>query len=166
MRKTMRRTAALVGSAMLASAGAFAAIPGVAAAEETPCPADAVAESGEATVAEGSGAKAATVGGAFSFTQDRVTDGSVLSGMFAKAANALCQTLPRYCVSCGGLIQVTGPNGAAFSAAANDLAGDDGAAGGIMACACASNVAGGGAVANADVTGASIATIAALAAAL
>lgn len=112
--------------------------------------------------AQGASVTVKAVSGTFAYDQEGVTDNATLSGVFAKAAATLCQTLPQYCAVCGGLIQVSGM-GASFEATVADMAGDDEAAAGVMACACATNVAGGGAVANAGVSGVDIATVAALA---
>ena len=80
---------------------------------------------------------ARTVEGSFSYDQDAVTANAEISGVFCKAA---------------------GP-GASFTATADELAGEEGAASYVMACSCATNVAGGGAIANAEVEGVSLETL-------
>ena len=48
---------------------------------------------------------------------------------------------------------------ASFTATVDELAGEEGAASYVMACSCATNVAGGGAIANAEVEGVSLETL-------
>ncbi len=102
------------------------------------------------------------VEGTFTYSQTETTANDAISSVFTKAAATLCQTLPTYCAACGGMIQVTGLGGS-FDATVSDMAGDDEQASSIMACSCSSNVAGGGAVANAGVSGVGIAQVASLA---
>ncbi|MCI8366739.1 MAG: hypothetical protein HFJ66_03955 [Eggerthellaceae bacterium] len=99
------------------------------------------------------------VEGTFSFTQDAVTSNADLSGVFSKAAATLCAALPTYSVEAvSSAIQVTGPE-ASFEATVADMAADEDAVSYQMACACASNVPGGGAIANAEVEGVSLETL-------
>ena len=53
---------------------------------------------------------------------------------------------------------VAGPN-ASFTATVDELAGEEEATSYVMACSCATNVAGGGAIANAEVEGVSLETL-------
>lgn len=50
--------------------------------------------------------------------------------------------------------------GSTIEATVEDLASEDGAASYTVGCACSSNVAGGGAIVNADVSGVSLASVA------
>ena len=92
--------------------------------------------------------------------QDAVTANAEISGVFCKAAATLCASLPTYgCETAkAAAITVAGP-GASFTATADELAGEEGAASYVMACSCATNVAGGGAIANAEVEGVSLETL-------
>ena len=103
---------------------------------------------------------ARTVEGSFSYDQDAVTANAEISGVFCKAAATLCASLPTYgCETAkAAAITVAGP-GASFTATADELAGEEGAASYVMACSCATNVAGGGAIANAEVEGVSLETL-------
>ena len=94
---------------------------------------------------------ARTVEGSFSYDQDAVSSNAEISGVFCKAAATLCASLPTY-------VTVAGPN-ASFTATVDELAGEEGAASYVMACSCATNVAGGGAIANAEVEGVSLETL-------
>lgn len=122
-----------------------------------------IADQGEAGAALET---ARAVEGMFSFTQDAVTSTQNISSVFAKAAATLCQAMPAYtCESTAKTLAISGPATPEIQATIQDLAARDGNPGFIMACACATNGPGGGAVANAEVEGASIESIAALAAA-
>ena len=90
-------------------------------------------------------APARAVEGTFSYTQDAVSSNAEISGVFCKAAKAAAVT-------------VAGPN-ASFTATVDELAGEEEATSYVMACSCATNVAGGGAIANAEVEGVSLETL-------
>lgn len=148
----------VASSLLLVSAGAAVAAPAINAATAT----DAVAQ--EATAVEGASIAAnqkavANVQGDFGYTQDAMTSNSVLASVFNKAAAVLCTGLPNYAISAtGDPIQITGET--QMDATVAELQADDAAASVLMACACATNVAGGGAMANADVSGVTLASIA------
>lgn len=157
-----RKFGAVAGSVLLASGAVAFAAPLANASEQAP----AAAEVAEAASQERADAvSAASVEGAFSYDQAVVTPAGDIAGVFMKAANAVCASLPDYCVCMQRVVAVSGPAGA-FEATVDDMATEDGAQSYIMGCACASNVAGGGAVANAEVSGVSLASVAALAGAL
>lgn len=108
--------------------------------------------------------KAANVEGIFSFDQNAVTPSGKISSVFVKATAALCQSMPHYLVNqANGVISITGASGNSFEATVSNLASEEDPQTSIMACSCSSNVAGGGAVANAEVSGVTLATIAMLA---
>lgn len=108
--------------------------------------------------------KAANVEGVFSFDQNAVTPNGKISSVFVKAAVALCQSTPHYLANlANGAISITGTSGDSFKTTISNLAAEKDPQTSIMACSCSSNVAGGGAVANAEVSGVALATIAALA---
>lgn len=83
-----------------------------------------------------------------------------ISGVFCKAAATLCASLPTYgCEAVkAAAVTVAGP-GASFTATVDELAGEEEATSYVMACSCATNVAGGGAIANAEVEGVSLETL-------
>lgn len=105
-------------------------------------------------------APARAVEGTFSYTQDALSSNAEISGVFCKAAATLCASLPTY--SCEAVkaaaVTVAGPN-ASFTATVDELAGEEEATSYVMACSCATNVAGGGAIANAEVEGVSLETL-------
>ena len=105
-------------------------------------------------------APARAVEGTFSYTQDAVSSNAEIGGVFCKAAATLCASLPTYgCEAVkAAAVTVAGPN-ASFTATVDELAGEEGAASYVMACSCATNVAGGGAIANAEVEGVSLETL-------
>ena len=88
-----------------------------------------------------------------------------ISGVFCKAAATLCASLPTYgCEAVkaaavkAAAVTVAGPN-ASFTATVDELADEEEATSYVMACSCATNVAGGGAIANAEVEGVSLETL-------
>ena len=91
-------------------------------------------------------APARAVEGTFSYTQDAVSSNAEISGVFCKAA------------ATAAAVTVAGPN-ASFTATVDELAGEEEATSYVMACSCATNVAGGGAIANAEVEGVSLKTL-------
>ena len=105
-------------------------------------------------------APARAVEGTFSYTQDAVSSNAEISGVFCKAAATLCASLPTYgCEAVkAAAVTVAGPN-ASFTATVDELAGEEEATSYVMACSCATNVAGGGAIANAEVEGVSLETL-------
>ena len=105
-------------------------------------------------------APARAVEGTFSYTQDAVSSNAEISGVFCKAAATLCSSLPTYgCEAVkAAAVTVAGPN-ASFTATVDELAGEEEATSYVMACSCATNVAGGGAIANAEVEGVSLETL-------
>ncbi|MFR5828726.1 MAG: hypothetical protein ACLUE1_06560 [Adlercreutzia equolifaciens] len=88
---------------------------------------------------------ARTVEGSFSYDQDAVTANAEISGVFCKAAATLCASLPTYgCEAAkAAAVTVAGPN-ASFTATLNDWPARR-ATSYVMACSCATNVAGGAA---------------------
>lgn len=173
MEKSVKLKAAstMMGAAMIMG-GAMAALPAEAVAQGVPDAPDAAAAAFAQDAAElgleGAAAASSTsvreVQGEFSYDQATVTSNEAIANVFQKAAATLCQTMPEYGVTVAkegmGIIEVSGPDGS-FSATVDELAdGED--FGAIMGCACATNAPGGGAIANAEVEGVALATIAAL----
>ena len=104
-----------------------------------------------------------TVFGQFAFTQDAVTPVSQLAGAFSKSAAVLCQSLPQYgCQECVNQLILSAPGSPEVQAAVQELAQREGGASFTMACACATNAPGGGAMANAEAQGVLLKSLAAL----
>lgn len=172
MEKSVKLKAAstMMGAAMIMG-GAMAALPAEAVAQGVPDAPDAAAAFAQDAAELGlEGAVAASstsvreVQGEFSYDQATVTSNDAIANVFQKAAATLCQTMPEYGVTVAkegmGIIEVSGPDGS-LSATVDELVdGED--FGAIMGCACATNAPGGGAIANAEVEGVALATIAAL----
>lgn len=158
----MRKAGALAGSAVLASAAMAGALqPAFAADAGTVTPAVDAAASQEASGADLQAAGPQAVRGAFAFSQDVVSGNATISGVFAKAAAALCSGLPQYNLAClcGAPIMVAGPDGSVSQATVENLAADADGKTFSMGCACATNAAGGGAIVNAQVSGVAIADV-------
>lgn len=132
-----------------------------------------VAESPDATAAQPSvvkqvvGSEAAVLAnpvmGTFSFSQEALTPTSVISGVFSRAAAALCVSPSYYATSVSSGQIAVEYNGAVIEATVDELADDEASVSDIIGCACSSNAPGGGAIVNAEVSGASIALLVALA---
>ena len=157
------------GKTIVAAASALAlASMGAAPLAAIAAPADASADGAAAVAADQSakavaGAKADKVAGAFSYTQDAVTSTAQISGVFAKSAAVLCQALPDYgCSTCAKAILLTAPGSDDLRATISELAGQDAQGGVLMACSCATNGVGGGAVANAEAQGVMFEALAAI----
>lgn len=165
MEKSVKlKAASTVMGAALVMGGAMAALPAQASAQDINADAafaQNAAELGLEDVAGASRAAVQKVEGAFSFSQDAVTSNGDIANIFQKAAATLCQAMPEYAaVGNTGSIEVSGPD-ASFAATVDEMAGDEDF-GSIVGCACATNGPGGGAIANAEVQGVALATIAAL----
>ncbi len=146
---------AFAGAAMLAVSGAAAVVPAVA----QPADAAGVVATDQAAAAK-AGATSATVQGSFTFAQDVVTSNDTISTVFAKAAATLCQCATQEAATCcASVIAVGGDVANSYSATVAEMAGNDASTRVIMGCSCASNVAGGGAVANAEAEGVTLESV-------
>ena len=152
-----KTVAALASATLIVAGGAVAVAPAVVGA---PGAADAAGIEQASKAPAGGVVSDAVVQGQFSYTQDALTPNSTISSVFMKAAAAFCASLPAgvYAQS-DAAITVGGDVPNAFSATVDEMASKDGAVKLIMGCTCASNGAGGGAVANADIEGVSLASI-------
>ncbi len=154
--QTIKTAGALLSAAALISGGAVsvaAAAPAAPAQQDTQATVELV-DVASATVEE------RAVEGTFGYSQDVVSSTEQISCIFCKAAATLCAGLPQYSAQLvGSHVVVSGDNGVSFEASVADMAADEDATSYVMACACATNAAGGGAVANADVSGVSLASI-------
>ena len=158
--ETAKRFGAAAGAVMLASS-ALAGVGTAVAAEAPEGVAPGVSQDAAAEQAsQATGVSQANVSGDFAFSQDVVSSNATISGVFAKAANALCASMPDYAVrcACGNVVVVTG-DGVSVQANVGELAEVEDAGGFIMGCSCATNVPGGGATVNAEVQGVALATL-------
>lgn len=159
MNANVGKATALAGSIVIIGVGACATVPSLVVSTSEQ-PVDVQEATGQAVGA--STVSVRSVEGSFSYDQNVVTSNASISKTFAKAAAVLCESLPRYGAAPMAAITV-GADGGWFSATVEEMADDEGAQGRVLGCACASNVAGGGAIANAEVSGASFESIAHLA---
>lgn len=105
--------------------------------------------------------KVANVQGTFGFSQNVLTSTADITTRFSKAAASLCANMPTYLVSRSEApIAVGGDVDSGFSATLSEIAEQEGTESYELACSCASNGPGGGAIANAEVEGVSLASIA------
>ncbi|MEC4272356.1 hypothetical protein VJ923_04170 [Adlercreutzia sp. R25] len=151
----VKASSAVLGAAVLATSGVALASP-LLAQEST----DFVMVAQEAAHQNDAEKAPAKVEGDFSFSQSAVTSTSEFSQVFLKAASSLCASLPDYAVNgCSDLaVSVNGVT--KIDGTIDDLIEEQGAVGSLMACACASNIPGGGAVANVGASGVSLESIA------
>lgn len=102
--------------------------------------------------------------GAFSYDQNAVTPTHAITDVFCKAASALCVSLPDYqAKASNGTIRIGGTAGGETYATVDEIADSEGSKKITLTCSCASNGAGGGAIANAQVEGVDLKTIASIA---
>lgn len=141
--KTQVATAAAC-SVMLVGTGAALAAPQVVAAPQGV--AGVVQSCGECTAGI---VGVSSVEGSFAFTQDSITPTGKISEAFVKSAARLC-TVTSAALAASGQVSVSDDNGSMTMAQAA-AAVEEGTY--ILACACSSNLAGGGIVANAQVKG-------------
>ena len=98
------------------------------------------------------------VAGEFAYSQSAVTSADDIRGVFCVAARTLCASMPDYGVSLAKqAIAVSG--GKSFVATVDEMASASEEDSFLLACVCASNVAGGGAAANAQVQGVKLAAV-------
>lgn len=158
-RMNAKTVTALVGSVALATSAVAGAAPVlVGGTEQAPLAADHQLIDANAP---GGIVKAANVQGSFEFDQAVLSSTADISSMFSKAAAALCSNMPVYAETVSEQpINVGGDVDEGYSATLSEMAEEEGAEAYEMACSCASNVPGGGAIANAEVEGVSLASIA------
>lgn len=151
-----------LGAVALTTSGVTAAAPDLAIAETQNGTLTAEAAS-TCTPAQSSLVSVANVQGTFKFDQNALSATEIVSSVFNKAAATLCNTLPTYKVALEqGSIALGGDVSNPTLATVDDIAEESGS-GYIMACACATNLAGGGAIMNAEVSGVSVETLAKMA---
>lgn len=155
---TTKVAGALASLTLLAGAGAAVAVPTMQAGADGAVRAEIVTSDG---AAKGSLlANVSQVEGEFSFDQGALSSNGSIADVFCKAAASLCASLPDYGIErTQSPINVSGDVGNGFSATVDEMKDRKGTASHVMACACASNVAGGGAIANAEVEGVSLESI-------
>ena len=158
--ETAKKFGAAAGAVVLASS-ALAGV-GTAMAAEAPQMPEASAATVEAAGAAASqaGVRQAAVAGDFSFDQAVVSSNATISGVFAKAASALCASAPQYAVRCAcGNVIVVSADGVSIEANVGELAEAEDAGTFIMGCSCATNAPGGGAAVNAEVQGVALSVL-------
>lgn len=102
-----------------------------------------------------------SVVGEFSYTQDATTENAALTNVFQKAVAGVCLTLPAHSAnSCATGIEISVNGAAMLDPATFEKMIEEGSVEELLACACSSNVAGGGAIGNAKVSGTSLAALA------
>lgn len=153
-----KKMAGIAGTMLLvAGMGAGAAATAVQQAQAAPAVSAAAAHEGQTATAQGD---AAAVAGTFSYGQNVVTGNATVKAVFSKAAAAMCVAMPQYTQKCVDVtaMQVAGPAGSMAAAVGDLVSGDEQSS--LMACACSTNGVGGGAIANADVSGITMHTLA------
>lgn len=153
---------AAASSLLLLSSAALAAAPAVMDITADAAPAGAVEQAAEAKAAETAGVQ--EVVGQFSYDQGVVTSNETIASVFAKAAATLCQaTADGYGIYTAEAIKVSVAGVPAMEATVAEMAEEEGADSYMIGCSCASNLPGGGAIANAEVSGISLASLATMA---
>ena len=156
MTTSAKAIGAAASSLILLGSAALAAAPAVMDITADASPAAATQQATEASAAaEATGVQ--RVEGQFSYDQGVVTSNETIASVFAKAAATLCQTTAAIKVSVAGL--------PTMEATVAEMAEEEGADSYVLGCSCASNAPGGGAIANAEVSGVSLASLMTMAAA-
>lgn len=162
-RMNAKTLTALVGTAALATSAAAGIAPALNASADQPATEAAASAPSHrmAATMPGGIVKESNVEGVFTFDQAVLSSTSDISNVFSKAAAVLCASMPEYGEPRGEEpINVGGDVDQAYSATLFELADEEGVDAYDMACSCASNVPGGGAIANAEVEGVALASIA------
>ncbi len=156
---------AIVGAAALATSGTAFAAPLINDAAQANDNANAAAETQtEASAYAADLVQVSDVQGEFSFNQNAVTPNGQIATMFATAVSSMCSAMPDYITaSVNWNVSVTNNGQEVINATVDEMAEKEGATSYVMACSCASNLAGGGAIANAEVSGITIESLATLA---
>ena len=164
---TIQTIGALVGTAALAGStvAGFAAPSASANGQHVPEGIAATQQAAHKTpAAQSEFAHVANAAGTFSFDQNAITPTHVITDVFCKAATALCVSLPDYQAEAfGGIMRIRGDVDNELSATVEDIVDSKGSKKTVLTCSCASNGAGGGAIANAEVEGVDLETIASIA---
>lgn len=162
MTTSAKTIGAAASSLILLSSAALAAAPAVMDITADASPAAVTEQTSETAVAETAGIQ--QVEGQFSYDQGVVTSNATISSVFAKAAATLCQaTADGYGVYTAQAIKVSVAGLPTMEATVAEMAEDEGAESYMLGCSCASNAPGGGAIANAEVSGVSLASLMAMA---
>lgn len=149
METATKKVGATLGAVVLVGGATMGAVPAMGVSAE------AYAADVELQTAEKqSVAEATAVQGEFTYTQDAVTD----MGIFAKAAAAACSSMLDYAASCAH-VQINVRNG--VDQYVMQVGEGDDMRNVIIGCACSSNIAGGGAIGNAEVSGVTLESVAA-----
>ncbi|MEG0027622.1 MAG: hypothetical protein RR360_06965 [Raoultibacter sp.] len=156
--QTTKKIGAVIGTVALVGAGTAAATPAL---TDTVSPASTVATQASERQITTNKEIATHLQGSFNFNQDKVSSTTNIAEVFSKAAAALCDGLPNYGMTTkSNPIAVSGDINNSFEATVNEMKTDAEAGVMTMACACASNMPGGGAIVNAEVSGVSLESIA------
>ncbi|MDO5043445.1 MAG: hypothetical protein Q4D92_08040 [Slackia sp.] len=166
MMQVAKKTGAAAGALVLAAAGMAASVPAFAGSENAPAPVDRFVQADEAVLSVTQGnqtVSADNIDGDFSFDQGVVSSNNDIARTFMRAAATMCASLPDYGASIvSNAIRISGESGASIEATVAELADNSETVETIAACACASNIQGGGAIMNAGVSGVTIESVAGL----
>lgn len=158
------RKAALAATGVALAAGTMGAAPAALAIENVTADATLEASTSTATI-QAPGVQEAEVSGDFAYTQAKLTKTAEITARFGKAAATLCQSLPTYGEpgSVSNLaFTVASMSGDVVCGTVSQLTAEEQEDTSDMACSCATNTAGGGAIMNAGVSGVALETLASL----
>lgn len=156
MAKVANTAGALLGVAALVGGGVAGVMPAVAA--EAPASAS---EAVEVASDLDAASLEVAVEGSFTYDQNAVTSSETIRSTFAKATASVCASMPTYAAECTCWSIALSSGDSELIATVSEMTGEY-AGTHIMGCACSSNIAGGGAIANAEVSGVSIEAIASM----
>lgn len=162
----VRLAGALIGAAALVGSGGTAMASTVSSAPDD-LPKSGSVQPGAMDISP-SIVKAVVVEGAFGFSQDATTSNSEVASVFRLASKMLCASMPEYgtSVSAGEIAVGGSAASSSYVGTVSDIADERGTTSYNVGCACSTNMAGGGAIANVGASGVSLESVAELVGAL
>lgn len=162
----MKAISVIASAAMVAGGTMAAAAPIIAASAQAPVTAvEAPATIDEVSASANNGSsfvRIANAHGVFAFVQDKLSSNEAIANVFTEAARLLCGSPADDLIGTEPLPIAVSAGDQQFVASTQDMEGDAPDTR-ILACSCAANLPGGGAIVNARVSGVSIEAIAATA---
>lgn len=154
--QTAKKAGAVIGAIALTSVGVAGVVPALAETNDAPLAATQVTE----TKSVDAGVSADAAQGSFSFDQNVMSSRQGIVEVFTKSSMALCNALPTYGVTMlAQTIAVSADADPVLKATVAEMVEEAGTGAMVMACACASNLPGGGAIVNTEVSGATLKAI-------
>lgn len=154
MAKHVKTIGALAATGLLMTGAASGAAALAADATDSGAQAAEASQAVESQASYSGAVEVSNVQGEFAFTQDAVTSNEAIASTFCTAVASMCSTASSFVGGEDWSVLVNGEE-----VTASELDSDESSTTTVMGCACSANVAGGGAVANAEATGVAVADL-------